>query len=50
LSPEEREKIFGPGGVASEMTTDLTKEVISKIKIKKKLQKAHVLVDRKTSQ
>jgi len=50
LSPEEREKIFGPGGVASEMTTDLTKEVISKIKIKKKLQKAHVLIDRKTSQ
>ncbi len=50
LSPEEREKIFGPGGVASEMTTDLTKEVISKIKIKKKLQKAHVLIDRKTRQ
>jgi len=49
LSPEEREKIFGPGGVASEMTTDLTKEVISKIKIKKKLSKAHGLMETKRS-
>ena len=50
LSPEEREKIFGPGGVASEMTTDLTKEIVSQIKIKKKLNKAHVLLDRKSNQ
>jgi len=47
LTPEEREKIFGPNGVASEMTTDLTKEVIAKIKIKKKLQKPHVLLEPK---
>ena len=46
LTPEEREKIFGPNGVASEMTTDLTKEIISKIKIKKKLRKPHILLDR----
>ena len=49
LTPEEREKIFGPNGVASEMTTDLTKEVIAKIKIKKKLQKPHVLLERKNN-
>jgi len=49
LTPEEREKIFGPNGVASEMTTDLTKEIISKIKIKKKLRKPHILLDRGTN-
>tara|TARA_R110001583_G_scaffold40068_4_gene128279 strand:- start:401 stop:1276 length:876 start_codon:yes stop_codon:yes gene_type:complete len=34
LSPEERKQIFGVGGVASKLTSNMTKEIIAKIKIK----------------
>jgi len=34
LSPEERKEIFGVGGVASKLTSDLTKQIIAKVKIK----------------
>ena len=34
LSPEERKEIFGVGGVASKLTSNMTKEIIAKIKIK----------------
>jgi hypothetical protein len=34
LSEEERKSIFGPKGIASKMTSDITKKVISQIKIK----------------
>lgn len=34
LTPEERKKIFGAGGIASTLTSDLTKEIIAKLKIK----------------
>ena len=34
LSSEERKEIFGPGGVASKLTSDMTKGIISQIKIK----------------
>ena len=34
LSPEERKEIFGVGGVASKLTSNVTKEIIAKVKIK----------------
>lgn len=34
LTAEERKKIFGAGGIASTLTSDLTKEIIAKLKIK----------------
>jgi len=34
LTKEEREEIFGPKGIASQMTSDITKRVIAQIKIK----------------
>jgi len=34
LTTEERKKIFGAGGIASTLTSDLTKEIIAKLKIK----------------
>ena len=39
LTEEERKQIFGPTGLASRMTSDLTKRVISQIKIKNGLNK-----------
>ena len=39
LTEEERKQIFGPTGLASRMTSDLTKKVISQIKIKNGLNK-----------
>lgn len=34
LTPEERKEIFGVGGVASKLTSDLTKQIVAKVKIK----------------
>jgi len=34
LSTEERKQIFGPKGIASKLTSDMTKEIIAKVKIK----------------
>ena len=34
LSAEERKEIFGPNGIASKLTHDTTKKIISQIKIK----------------
>lgn len=34
LTPEERKEIFGVGGVASKLTSDMTKEIVAKVKIK----------------
>lgn len=34
LTEEERKSIFGPTGIASQMTSDITKKVIAQIKIK----------------
>jgi len=34
LTPEERKKIFGVDGIASTLTSDLTKEIIAKLKIR----------------
>ena len=39
LTEEERKKIFGAGGVASALTSDLTKEIIAKVKIKNGFKK-----------
>ena len=39
LTDEERKKIFGLGGVASALTSDLTKEIIAKVKIKNGFKK-----------
>ena len=39
LTEEERKQIFGPTGLASRMTSDLTKKVVSQIKIKNGLNK-----------
>ena len=39
LTSEERKKIFGAGGVASTLTSDLTKEIIAKVKIKNGFKK-----------
>ena len=39
LTDEERKKIFGAGGVASALTSDLTKEIIAKVKIKNGFKK-----------
>ena len=39
LTDEERKKIFGIGGVASALTSDLTKEIIAKVKIKNGFKK-----------
>ena len=39
LTSEERKKIFGVGGVASTLTSDLTKEIIAKVKIKNGFKK-----------
>jgi Fe2+ transport system protein B len=39
LTTEERKKIFGAGGVASSLTSDLTKEIIAKVKIKNGFKK-----------
>ena len=34
LTEEERKEIFGVGGIASKLTSDLTKQIIAKVKIK----------------
>jgi len=34
LDPEERKQIFGPNGIATKLTTPITKNIISQIKIK----------------
>ncbi len=39
LTEEERKEIFGPSGLASRMTSDLTKKVIAQVKIKNGLIK-----------
>jgi len=39
LTTEERKKIFGAGGIASTLTSDLTKEIIAKLKIKNGFKK-----------
>ena len=39
LTEEERKEIFGPTGLASRMTSDLTKKVIAQVKIKNGLKK-----------
>lgn len=39
LTEEERKQIFGPSGLASRMTSDLTKKVIAQVKIKNGLIK-----------
>jgi len=39
LSLEERKEIFGPGGIASNLTSDMTKRIVSEIKIKNGFKK-----------
>ena len=39
LSPEERKEVFGVGGYASKVTSSLTKNIISQIKIKNGFKK-----------
>ena len=39
LTEEERKEIFGPTGLASRMTSDLTKKVIAQVQIKNGLKK-----------
>ena len=39
LTLEERQEVFGSNGIASRMTSDLTKEIIAKVKIKNGFKK-----------
>ena len=39
LTLEERQEVFGSDGIASRMTSDLTKEIIAKVKIKNGFKK-----------
>ena len=39
LTEDERKNIFGSGGIASSLTSDLTKEIIAKVKIKNGFKK-----------
>jgi hypothetical protein len=47
MTEDEQKRIFGPDGVASTVQSDLTKEIIAKIKEKngfKKLEEARRLI------